>query len=677
MLPLFNGVADGSFVIPKDISEGVYYFRAYTRWMLNWDDQFNFVEPINIYNTSSQTYLKKLAVAYDASIHVEGGQLVSEVPANISVRLNAKGELPSEWNGYLFEKSDSLEQLVSFQNLNEEFASFRFVPFVGKKYALRITDNAGNISNLDLPDIAEDGIGIQLVNYGGDLLYNLISKKSSLKGFKILAQVQGEILYNGIINADRKEVNGQIKLDSACVGIIHFTLFDPEGKAISERLIFPNAEFIPVNKPSFEVKKTEDSLELIIQSDSAFNATGIVELLDSRLPIKETGWNILCATYFGDLVRRPYKAASYFSINNDRTRKALDALMIAEKWSRFSWGSLQDQLSKELMYPPDNYLYFTGTVVRNRKLMTKAQINFWIQTITGMNIVSTKTDTTGVLKFEGQVFYDTTKVFFKGNSDRAWAQDIEISFQKNVSFRRYIPSLHATSFETVTRTLSDTLPSIVKLYREQLDRETNENKKYKMMQEVVVKARKIDATRKLNDELSSGKFQSNNETVIDFVNNKQSINGSSNIIQWLQGRVAGLTVSSNGGDFIPYLRGKQAYIFFNEFPIDPSMALSISPLDIAMIKIIRNDALLGGGVIAIYGLKGGMSNNIGESTIPNNTLIGYSKPLVPPGYWKTNFQPGYSQQKLTFNRVSPDEGYRVIVTGFNDRGYPVFIVKDL
>ena len=34
-----------------------------------------------------------------------------------------------------------------------------------------------------------------------------------------------------------------------------------------------------------------------------------------------------------------------------------------------------------------------------------------------------------------------------------------------------------------------------------------------------------------------------------------------NILQWIQGRVAGLTVQFEDGEYVPYLRGSQATIY--------------------------------------------------------------------------------------------------------------------
>ena len=83
-----------------------------------------------------------------------------------------------------------------------------------------------------------------------------------------------------------------------------------------------------------------------------------------------------------------------------------------------------------------------------------------------------------------------------------------------------------------------------------------------------------------------------------------------NILDWLEGRVAGLQVFvSRSGIRVPVIRGSIATIFVDEMRIDPSFLNSLSTNDIAMIKVIKGPFAGavgngGGGTIAIYTLKG-------------------------------------------------------------------------
>jgi len=112
----------------------------------------------------------------------------------------------------------------------------------------------------------------------------------------------------------------------------------------------------------------------------------------------------------------------------------------------------------------------------------------------------------------------------------------------------------------------------------------------------------------LNDQYTSGLFKSANGTIFDIEN--ENVQAYFNILDWLEGRVAGLQVFvSRGGLRVPVIRGSVAAIFVDEMRMDPSFLNSISTSDIAMIKVIKEPFAGavgngGGGTIAIYTFKG-------------------------------------------------------------------------
>ena len=115
-------------------------------------------------------------------------------------------------------------------------------------------------------------------------------------------------------------------------------------------------------------------------------------------------------------------------------------------------------------------------------------------------------------------------------------------------------------------------------------------------------------TEILNDQYASGMFKSADGTVFDIEN--ENVQAYFNILDWLEGRVAGLQVFvSRSGIRVPVIRGSVAAIYVDEMRLDPSFLNTLSVNDIAMIKVIKGPFAGavgngGGGVIAIYTLKG-------------------------------------------------------------------------
>ena len=91
----------------------------------------------------------------------------------------------------------------------------------------------------------------------------------------------------------------------------------------------------------------------------------------------------------------------------------------------------------------------------------------------------------------------------------------------------------------------------------------------------------------LNEKYCTGLFKSADGSIIDVLN-ETSAATYLNILDWLQGRVAGLQIyKSRTGVSIPYIRGSQARIFVDEMPMDPVFLTMLPVADIAMVKVIK------------------------------------------------------------------------------------------
>lgn len=112
------------------------------------------------------------------------------------------------------------------------------------------------------------------------------------------------------------------------------------------------------------------------------------------------------------------------------------------------------------------------------------------------------------------------------------------------------------------------------------------------------------AEERLNEEYCTGLFRTSDGTVID-LSNQVSVSAYLNVLDWLNGRVAGLQVfTSRTGVVIPVIRGRIPGIFLDEHQVSASALSSINIHDIAMVKVIKTPFLGGfnseAGAIAVY-----------------------------------------------------------------------------
>jgi len=116
----------------------------------------------------------------------------------------------------------------------------------------------------------------------------------------------------------------------------------------------------------------------------------------------------------------------------------------------------------------------------------------------------------------------------------------------------------------------------------------------------------------LNETYCTGLFATLHADYFDFLDDRvsNSAMGYLNVLDWLQGRVAGLQIyKAKYHTRIPFLRNQRAGVFVDEIRVDYEFLSMLPVTDIAMIKVIKGpfgNPLGGpGGTIAIYTIRGG------------------------------------------------------------------------
>ena len=110
----------------------------------------------------------------------------------------------------------------------------------------------------------------------------------------------------------------------------------------------------------------------------------------------------------------------------------------------------------------------------------------------------------------------------------------------------------------------------------------------------------------LNQKYTSGLFSFRDADYFDLENdaNASSAYAYLNVLDWLQGRVAGLQVYNIRMVKVPFIRNSPAAIYVDEMRVDPGYLNLLPVTDIAMIKVMKTPTALfwgaPGGAIAIY-----------------------------------------------------------------------------
>ena len=115
--------------------------------------------------------------------------------------------------------------------------------------------------------------------------------------------------------------------------------------------------------------------------------------------------------------------------------------------------------------------------------------------------------------------------------------------------------------------------------------------------------------KELNEMYCSGLFSSQDGTYFDLESDEAtSAISYLNILDWLQGRVAGLQVYQYRTIRVPFMRNQPAAVYLDEMRVDYGTINMLPVADIAMIKVMKS-SMAGpwgapGGAIAIYTKRG-------------------------------------------------------------------------
>jgi hypothetical protein len=234
-----------------------------------------------------------------------------------------------------------------------------------------------------------------------------------------------------------------------------------------------------------------------------------------------------------------------------------------------------------------------------------------------------KTYPDGQFKIGGLVFEDTARFVFsptgkKGNNDLY----VELRAPLDSAF---VPVFSNTQFIIVGNPNKMSQADTVKKY-------TFNDKDFTVdttIPNVTVRAVRKKLVQQFDEEYVTGLFRGGDPVVFDGLESTQ-ISDAIDVYSFLQGKVAGLMVKSNDGQYVLTMRNRPIDVWLDEFKLDRDDPVYVNPSDIAMIKVFKApDGPTNDGGICIYTKRGIYDQN--SSRKYNFLLHGYS-PI--DGDWK-------------------------------------------
>lgn len=666
-LQLQGGRASGDLDIADTLAAGTYVLRAYTNWMRNAGDGFVYSRRLSVWPaspigpqdpytppvpTSPAGKARAAAAARpDVQFFPEGGYLVEGLPAVVACKATDASGRGLDVRGQILNAQNAVV-VSGYSSRHAGMGRFAFVPGAGQRYHAHFTLPDGSTADYPLPAAQPSGYTMHIVEMGENFLvearYRGAPGTPAPGPVQLFTQVRGVAAYPGprTFTGDAP-ATWKMPKKNYPNGILHFTLFDAQGAPQCERLAF-----VQNGAPALRVTVTPDQasygahapVQLTVRvADEAGQpvATNLsVSVSDAGLsaldPNAETIASNLLLT--SDLVGYVENPGYYFRGSAASTAPALDDLLLTQGWRRFVWKEVLAGQAPAVVFGPEQGLSLTGQIVseHGNRPIANSQLTF-LQTRPSKNITTATTDAQGRFSFIGFPVQDTALITLQARRSQGGSNVIIRPDTGPVPDRQPLPALPSLAaapagVAAFVRRSRQAQAADLDMHPEKAVRNIN-------LANVSVTAKREAVPRDDPRRL----YGATGGTVIDIAS-MPAAQSSMNVLQLLQGRVAGLTITGTPPNMSVQIRGQGTPLFILDGQrVDIDFISNMSAADVESVEIFKGAeaAIFGGsgGAIAIY-TKRANPNYKGEDKGPAPGIA----TVKLPGFYAARefYQPRYN-----------------------------------
>lgn len=393
IIKLTQGEGNGQFILPPSMLSGYYEVRAYTRWMLAFNEPQYFSRTFPIYQLTNSDKLERSITTYELSSSMEnrpseteeklnvrffpeGGQLVEGVTSQVAFKAESKNEGNIELSGTIYTKEGA--EITSFETLHDGMGRFEYTP--SAQPAIAKVDFQGKKYEFTLPQALPNGYVLSTVSNAGALLVRVFCNAATPQDtLAVFISHQGRPYVHQLISC-RSDAPQEFILPTRKLpaGVLQVSLINRAGNTLCERFVFANPR-APLQISTKKLKEVYAPYAPIRCELQIKNAKGepvsrelSVSIRDGvRSDYLEYDNNIFTDLLLtSDLKGYIHQPGYYFASPSPRKQTELDVLLMVHGWRKYDMSQAISTAPFTPLQLPETQLALNGqvksTILKNK-----------------------------------------------------------------------------------------------------------------------------------------------------------------------------------------------------------------------------------------------------------------------------------------------------------------------
>jgi len=350
LLLAIDGKFFGQLKIDDDFQDGVYFIKAETNWMKNFEEDYVHVQQFEVLNTKQELNITN--TSYDLQLLPEGGYLVDGLKGNIALKLINQDGLGVAFDAKLMKNNTVVNSTTSNQFGH---ASLPIFPEKGNLY--KVVVKLPNNKTIEQPITEIESYGHVLTVNNSRKEQTIITVGSQMRpdfdytsnNYELVVHKEGDRFSFPIeLSETQNEVTKTLDKSYLFTGVNTLTLMF-NGKPVAERLIFNRTNTI-TNANALDVTSVRNTqndsmtlkLSMPVLDEKAYMS---VSVLPKNSISYQKNKNIISTFLLDPFVNGFIENRGYY-FNEPNTEKDynLDLLLLTQGWSKYDWNTIYNHI---------------------------------------------------------------------------------------------------------------------------------------------------------------------------------------------------------------------------------------------------------------------------------------------------------------------------------------------